>query len=499
MFIIFSLQTADFRGQTGPRLPDNFDVQTASALDFFYLLFRPAMFADMARHTNNYARWKATQDQPDDKWVETNENEMKAFIGINVIMGINALPELDMYWSSNPLDGNSAIQNIMTCNRFQKLSQYFQVSDRATEPPRGSQNYDRLYKVKPVIQHVSETFLMSYDLSQQAAVDEAMIKFTGKLSFRQYMPAKPIKRGIKIWMLCDSNSAYLSKFEVYLGRNTYNGENGLGYNVVTKLTDHLRLTHRHIFFDNFFTSVPLMKQLLDNGLYACGTVRTNCVGFPAELKKPNNVKNRGEFKVLQKGDTPLTASVWKDKKHVHHLSTLSQPDETPLATRRAGADVLQLRQPHSVSAYNRFMGGVDLHDQLRMKYDVGRNSKKWWKYLFWFLLNCSIVNSFIMFKMVSRRINKRKRINHLDFRLELVRDLIGGYSKRKRSGIVLDYPGLVDVQNIHGHVNGRLPGPKRRCQYHMKQLNARRETVYGCTVCNVHLCKEGCHHRYHNQ
>ncbi|XP_045180914.2 piggyBac transposable element-derived protein 4-like [Mercenaria mercenaria] len=106
--------TADFRGQTGPRLPDNFDVLTASALDFFYLLFHPAMFADMAWHTNNYARWKEMQDQPDDKWAETNENEMKAFIGNNVLMGINALPELDMYWSSNPLAGNSAIQNIMT-------------------------------------------------------------------------------------------------------------------------------------------------------------------------------------------------------------------------------------------------------------------------------------------------------------------------------------------------------------------------------------------------
>ncbi|XP_060576374.1 piggyBac transposable element-derived protein 4-like [Ruditapes philippinarum] len=309
---------------------------------------------------------------------------------MNILMAINFLPEVDMYWSANSFIGNSGIQNIMTCNRFQKLCQYFHVSNRDLEPTRGHPNYDRLYKIRPVVQHISDTFITCYDLSREVAVDEAMIRFAGKLSFRQYMPAKPIKRGIKVWMLCDSNTSYLSKFEVYLGKNTLCNENGLGYNVVTKLTVHLKLTHRHIFFDNFFTSVPLMKKLLNDGLYACGTVRVNRKDFPNELKKPRDVKDRGQFQVLQKGNTPLTASVWKDKKLVHHLSTLSQPDDVVSASRRVGADILQLRQPQCVSAYNKYMGGVDLHDQLRTNYDVGRNSKKWWKHLFWFLINCCI-------------------------------------------------------------------------------------------------------------
>jgi len=102
-------------------------------------------------------------------------------------------------------------------------------------------------------------FRKYYVLSHDVAVDEPMIGFTGRLSFWQYMPAKPIKRGIKCWMLCDSRSGYLSNFEVYLGRNTTNRDQGLAYNVVM--------------------SSEARRQLH-------GTVSTNRKGFPAELKKP---------------------------------------------------------------------------------------------------------------------------------------------------------------------------------------------------------------------
>lgn len=402
----------------------------------------------------------------------------------------------EMYWSGDNYIGNSGVQGTMTCNRFQKLTQYFHVADRAAEPAHGQPGYDKLYKVRPVIEHVTQSFAESYILSREVAIDEAMVRYTGRLSIRQYMPAKPIKRGIKIWMLCDSNTAYLNRFSVYLGRQTNNTEYGLGHNVVMNLTSNLQQSHRHVYFDNFFTGVPLMTSLLANGLYACGTVRCNRKEFPDELKKPRDVKNRGDSKVLQRG--PLVATVWKDKKLVYHLSTLSDAATIVPCTRRVGAHRIPLLQPQSCQQYNQYMGGVDLHDQYRMKYEVGRNSKKWWKYLFWFLVNCAIVNAFILYKHSSRRVTKKKRFSHLDFRLEVIRDIIGGYTKRKRPAREMDNVGIVDGENIQGHVHGRLPGKKRTCKYHAKTLNVRRETVYGCTTCNVHLCKNDvCHAQFH--
>lgn len=77
-----------------------------------------------------------------------------------------------------------------------------------------------------------------------------------------------------------------------------------------------------------------MRTLLHNGLYACGTVRTNHVGFPKDLVRLRDMPNRGDFKIMQNGDTNLTASVWKDTKLVHHLSTCSGPRDTCQAQHR---------------------------------------------------------------------------------------------------------------------------------------------------------------------
>ena len=77
---------------------------------------------------------------------------MKAYFGICVVMGINNLPRLAMYWSSDPFIGNTGIQNIMTKNRFKELSQYLDFSNSETEPQRGEENFDRLYKVRSLLQ-----------------------------------------------------------------------------------------------------------------------------------------------------------------------------------------------------------------------------------------------------------------------------------------------------------------------------------------------------------
>jgi hypothetical protein len=74
-----------------------------------------------------------------------------------------------------------------------------------------------------------------------------------------------------------------------------------------------------------------------------------------------------------------------------------------------------------------------------------------------------------VFKIKSTRINKKKRFTHVDFRLEFVPNLTGGFSKRKRSGIQIDSPSIVQQENVHGLVNGRLHGPKGRCPYHLKK------------------------------
>ena len=78
-----------------------------------------------------------------------------------------------------------------------------------------------------------------------------MIKFQGRSLLKQYMPIKPIKQGIKVWVLADSINSYFSRLEVYTGKQPDQVETGLGSRVVWSLTADFRGKHHLIVFDNF--------------------------------------------------------------------------------------------------------------------------------------------------------------------------------------------------------------------------------------------------------
>ena len=60
------------------------------------------------------------------------------------------------------------------------------------------------------------------------------------------------------------------------------------------------LRYHHIYFDNFFSSVDLLLDLLKLGLYGCGTLRSNRKGFPEDLKPLLKKElERGEYKAKQ--------------------------------------------------------------------------------------------------------------------------------------------------------------------------------------------------------
>ena len=103
----------------------------------------------------------------------------------------------------------------------------------------------------------------------------------------QYMPLKPTKRGFKVWERADSVTGYMCDFEVYTGKAD-TPEKYLGEKVVKKLTRPLVVGNYHTYCDNFFTTVKLFEDLLEDGVYACGTFRRDRRGVPKALKKPGN-------------------------------------------------------------------------------------------------------------------------------------------------------------------------------------------------------------------
>ncbi len=82
------------------------------------------------------------------------------------------------------------------------------------------------------------------------------------------MPMKPTKWGYKVWSWCDSHNGYLCKFEVYTEANTgsVTNEGGLGAAFVKRLTTPFRGKNNYVYFENFFSTVSLAKELLQRYL-----------------------------------------------------------------------------------------------------------------------------------------------------------------------------------------------------------------------------------------
>jgi len=88
-------------------------------------------------------------------------------------------------------------------------------------------------------------------------VDEHLLVFRGKCPFRQYIPTKPGKYGIKVWVLADEENYYCNNLQVYTGaRETGTRETNQGARVVNNLTAHLASGYA-ITTDNFLRTFQL--------------------------------------------------------------------------------------------------------------------------------------------------------------------------------------------------------------------------------------------------
>ena len=181
-------------------------------------------------------------------------------------MGVMRLPSRHDYWRKTRQLLVTQFGTVMSRNRFDQIWRYLHLSDNETRDAT-----DKLYKIRWFIDFLNSRFMDVYCPYGNFVVDESMIKFKGRLQFRQYLPSKPIK----VWALAESSTGYLSRCQIYTGKEGGRQENGLSHRVVMDLVRYLSGSHATIFMANFYTSVKLLQDLLAIGLHGCGTVRAN--------------------------------------------------------------------------------------------------------------------------------------------------------------------------------------------------------------------------------
>lgn len=385
----------------------------------------------------------------------------------------------------------------MPRDRFLHLSRYLHLNDNTTAQPFGEPGYDPLHKIRPLYSRVQQTISEGYNPGQNIAVDEAMAAYKGRSFMKQYMPGKPTQWGFKIWCLADSSNGYMCNMDIYTGKRAHPSPKGLGYDVVTGLVADHRYKYHHLYFDNFFTSVPLLDDLRADKVYSCGTVRANRKGLPAIIGKPGRMAQGASVK-RQRGS--MVATVWHDKRDVRILSTNSQPTDGTVV-RRKGAARQEVTCPTAVIDYNRSMGGVDLADQNRSYYHLGREAKKSWKCLFWFMMNTCIVNSFVIYRETKVAAGQ-KPLSHLGYRRKLLAQMIGGFTCRQRCGRRGAETPAIEESQFAGHI--LVKSSKKVCK-NCSQLKRKTpggrgiQSTFKCNTCGVNLCQGGCLVEFHTR
>ena len=248
-----------FSQAVGPTqvMPDN-----SAAVYFFQLFVDNRILGNIVRETNRYARQSlAAKHKDPGSWNELSLEELKAFLGLLIGMSMHRLPCPRDYWSSDWILGVPAFAKIMPRDRFLAIWNNIHLCDNTQMPQPGEPNSDKLFKVRELLEDLKTNFRLNYEPHRQQAIDEAMIKYKGRTSLKQYMPMKPIKMGIKMWCRADSTNGYLCKFDIYTGKSPQGVQHGLGYSVVTQLCRHIKGKWYAIFCDNFFTSYKLVEDL----------------------------------------------------------------------------------------------------------------------------------------------------------------------------------------------------------------------------------------------
>ena len=271
--------------------------------------------------------------------------------------------------------------------------------------------------------------------------------------------------------------------------------------VVLHLADKYLDKGHHIFTDRYYTSIPLANHLYQLHTAFTGTSMRNRVGLPQEIRKPLRKLGGNEMRAFR--DSKMVALEWKapkGKSSVIMLSTESAASVTRVQLSRNRGEV---QKPLVVHRYNQSMNGVDRADQNSVYYSFIRKSRKWWRKLFFWMIEVTTVNSYILYQF-----HPQAHLTHLQYRRQVIESLAVRYlhtiPPRPRPGRPRKRPlteGDSDSLRLdgRGHYPGKFPQPHECIVCSDRSRNKRHRTLYYCKKCPSHppLCTTPCFEKYH--
>jgi Transposase IS4 len=534
-----------------------------SELGFFTLFFDNVVMEILVKETNNYAEChKLHPPLPFLEirhWVPTTVKEIRVFIGIHLHFGLYPLAVRTDYWKLHKLG------QFMGLTRFEQIHRFFSMNATNAERPA---NTPWFYKIQPIADRIRAACRDSYYPSSHITIDEAMVPFKGRSPDTVKLKNKPIDVGYKLWCIGDHGYIWSWLFHSRRegvesfpkGKHTvWPQKSKTEQNIISLAPTHalvLRLASQLpkqlqfcVYIDNLFLNVPVAQGLLAMGIYSMGTTRKNAIGVPERLQSYLNDNSEliWDSTIAQVVDNTL-CFVWQDNKPVIAISTahsLYRPEDRVERHRRCpkitaqnarvlnpvfkGLPFKDLFIPKAINDYNHHMKGVDQADALRANFTCHRRQNyRTWYPLFYFLVDITCVNSYLLWLWSSAEHlaeNQQSHSGHRNFMIELCNQLLHANdpeSEEEECSSTVPNARLPCHHNLvrtklHGRCEwGRLhpPGcqrkraPKKRAfgtDITMETNNGINNTIlYGshtqnqCSKCQIFLCREGpCWQQYH--
>lgn len=470
--------------------PSNGLTEKSTLLDTFEAFFTEELADMICAESNLYQLTKLCDSQGsigDGDVAEITRNDLFLFHAVQIMMGIIHKPKISDYWETDPLFQTPGFTKVMPRDKYSHiLSNIHFTSDPDSKA-------DKIGKLRGPLEYLIEKFQTVYVPGEHIAIDESLVAFKGRLSFKQYNRNKSSKFGVKLYIVAESKTGYVYDIDVYCGKLDEPETKPKEYNktekLVLKLVQKLSGKGRKLYLDNWYTSVDLFLKLETQKVNVCGTVRMNRKYLP-KLK----------IKRLKKGDmksyhtSKLSFLAWKDRRVVTMLSTMHNPEIIETEKRSYKTGELK-KKPNVVVDYNIHMGGVDLGDQLIEPYNTARKSIKWYMKVYWHLFDLVLINSLIIYKKIHD-----SEMDHVTFRRELVKQILEKYGHTVHG--VPTQPLPSQVMRRSQHVLVKIPATEK-CSYPTKRCvecyekDIRRNVRNVCSKCGVALCDGPCFANFH--
>lgn len=457
-----------------------FEMESKDPIDYFHLIANDCFYNLIINHTNSHAAELLADDRCHvTQWKDITIDEFKIWLGLVFHTGTIHMNRLVDYWKTDYLFDFAVFSHFMSRDRF------FSILKALHFNPNDENNTNK-GKIQPLIDFFNERMEAIYTPKKKLSIDEFLVLLRGRLIFRQFLKGKNSKRGIKIYTLGESYSLVL-KFIVYdeSEDEELRGSNHM-QKVVHKLMDGKKGIGHSLFMDNFYNSVSLVENLLNENILFTGTLRKNRKGNPDEVVLKE--LETGEC-ISQYTKSGICVTKWKDQREV--LTISSEFDgEIRQTTDTFGKNC---KKPAMMIEFNKFMSGTHFEDQdLILKYyPCRRKTLKWYKKLGIHLLQTMLLNALYLHN------TENPKMSFYDFRLSVIRSLLGppisAVPKMILQNELIHLPSFCDKDMKTGRTK------RRRCKYCWQTIKKRKSTLFCCTDCfeKPGFCLEPCFRLFH--